>query len=292
MALDGKRWLSDIVVDTFLHVAALNLAAQRQAGSNLLRPPVVVFDSFFMRCLSEGRHDDAWKARRMKEYLATTTPPLPKADVFAGDIVIPMHVDGNHWILVFVQRRSSGSGPRKVYVLDPLQNRAPRRSVMNRVVAWLKEELPGEAVDQAFGVPWLPAQTDGFNCGVYVCMYAYFYMDRGVFPTAADFKVADCAAFRMFMVHTLKTAASVGGLRATFPRRRTHRRVPFRLPCYAYRRPAPVQHGSPIATVPRAGGRCVCATSDSVAVPGSGGLHCTCATHRGNSNRESDAELS
>jgi Ulp1 family protease len=213
-------WLRDVVIDTFLHVSALLFTRKGFADG---RAPVTVFDSHFMTAYREGLRDADWKSSRMYLFLSDPVKSqIPLDQMFASDIVMPIHVDGNHWILALIPRRSqqAGSPCRTIYVLDPFQNGVQRTSLMDHLVRWLAKHFPDDAVEQVFTPPGLPCQTDSVNCGVYVSMYAYHWMERGTLPTAADFKAVDCAAFRTFMAHTLLSAADAyEGIHTLFPRR-------------------------------------------------------------------------
>ena len=77
---------------------------------------------------------------------------------------------------------------------------------MARLVALLKHLFPEDTIHEFYTAPAIPYQTDAFNCGVYVCMYAYHWLQRGTLPTTTDFSRFDCPAFRSFMSQTLAKA--------------------------------------------------------------------------------------
>ena len=79
---------------------------------------------------------------------------------------------------------------------------------MARLVALLKHLFPEDTIREYYNEPAIPYQADTVNCGVYVCMYAYHWLQRGTLPTTTDFSRFDCPAFRSFMSHTLAKAVS------------------------------------------------------------------------------------
>jgi hypothetical protein len=114
-------------------------------------------------------------------------------DLF-NDIIIPVHLPG-HWILIYFKHNAEGYGA--IYVLDPL--RKPNAAVVRNFKQWYKDVwhqlhtkfnqplLPCSIHDWTVIAgnlcsPEIPKQRDGWNCGVYVCMYTYHIVVYNCFP--------------------------------------------------------------------------------------------------------------
>ena len=93
-------------------------------------------------------------------------------------VIIPCHVNGNHWTCAIICITT-----KRIYYLDPLIVTST-----NNIPGFLKQYLEDEW--NAFGrtrefnrLEWnvvkpgkgeIPRQTNNYDCGVYVCMYAYY----------------------------------------------------------------------------------------------------------------------
>ena len=111
------------------------------------------------------------------------------------------HVPG-HYISIFVNHAE-----RNIYLFDPLGRRAAGsgrcRAVAASVNDWLREQRIrlGRAAEPNYNVILniddLPSQGDGISCGAYVCLYAYFRVLLGRWPSTADFGQQNHADMRI-----------------------------------------------------------------------------------------------
>ena len=131
------------------------------------------------------------------------------------------HVPG-HYIFVYVNHAE-----RNIYLFDPLGRRAAGsarcRAVAASVNNWLHEQRNrlGRAAEPNYNVILntddLPSQGDGISCGAYVCLYAYFRVLLGHWPSIADFGQQNHADMRIAIFDACMTGrlrrpfAAVGG---------------------------------------------------------------------------------
>jgi hypothetical protein len=209
----GTKWLNENAINTFLHTLVLVRARGPTTSASSRR--ITILDTRFFHCLNEGNGPLSKKAARMTNYVnhhAAAFQQVTSVDMFSGDILTVINVDSNHWILCVIPHHSSycSSQPRTIYLLDP--RGGERKSVMTLLSAWVCDMFPGgkTTINPIYSCPNLPVQQDGYNCGVYVCMFAYFWAQKGSFPTAqTEFaELRECPTFRHLMVDTLRKAKS------------------------------------------------------------------------------------
>jgi sentrin-specific protease 1 len=102
----------------------------------------------------------------------------PGGDLFALDeIFIPIDIGGLHWILAVIHIQQ-----KIIQVYDSCGE--PYRQYLKNLFQYLKDEheskkgspLPGAKEWRLVGTDKkeTPQQHNGYNCGVFVCMFAYF----------------------------------------------------------------------------------------------------------------------
>jgi hypothetical protein len=127
------------------------------------------------------------------------------------------HLPG-HFVFIYVDHHE-----RNIYLFDPLGRRyasyAGRHNITVSVNRWLHEQRiqhgrPAVA-DYAVvvNVDGLPTQNDAISCGAFTCLYAYYKVLFGRWPTAADFGSANHADMRVVMFD----ACVSGALRRELP---------------------------------------------------------------------------
>ncbi len=100
-------------------------------------------------------------------------------DLFQMDkIFIPCHINNNHWTcaVIFIQRLT-------IYYLDPLPTYTTH-GIPRLLIKYLKDEWSTQRRTNCFNeFEWnvmqprgdeVPTQRNNYDCGVYVCMYAYY----------------------------------------------------------------------------------------------------------------------
>jgi hypothetical protein len=122
--------------------------------------------------------------------------------VFDTDkIIIPVNLNNAHWVVAVVN-----NGKKRIEIFDSLGG--GNMSLKKNLLQWLQEEhmtrrgstLPSEwtvwspPADSSF-----PRQRNGYDCGVFTCMYAWASM----IDSEIDFSQADMPLFRRWMAHAI-----------------------------------------------------------------------------------------
>jgi hypothetical protein len=237
-SLDGVRWLSGQLINLFLSVVTLQRAlttfsAHATDRAAVDQQRVTIFDTHFFTKLraaaSSANATLVEHARAMVAFLETRAvtdfqPSLAAA--FTGDILIPIHANGNHWLLAIIPQQTvrasrdgtltAVKGPRHVYLLDPMSGLIKQAGRMDALLAFLQVALPNDQrpIIPVYSVPDLPCQSDMTSCGVFVCLYAHHWLLRGTLPKVRDFgrDISTVPAhFRLFMAQTLDLALAHEG---------------------------------------------------------------------------------
>ena len=161
--------LNDEIINYFFSLL------ERESNENVMFKDKYVFlSTFFIPTLIDEKDEycfDNIKNWRFRKRIG---------DLFCQDkvLIIPCHVNGNHWTCAVICITD-----KKIYYLDPLivrsmtkiprylmqyledeWNEFPRKTKFNRL-EWNVVQ-PGNSK--------IPRQTNNHDCGVYVCMYAYY----------------------------------------------------------------------------------------------------------------------
>lgn len=132
------------------------------------------------------------------------------------DVVFPIHVGKNHCILGIIMPKKG-----EIWVIDTLRSYQTLNDLETNLFVKLQhwcefkfphdldwkmmtfDDLPNltrihSALDpQTVGKH--PHQTDGRSCGVFVAIYAHYFITEGRWPTVSDWTEADIPALRLFM---------------------------------------------------------------------------------------------
>jgi sentrin-specific protease 1 len=181
-------WLNDEVINQFMSLL-------QQDGPNT----TFFYSTFFYTKLMEGnkysyKNVERWIRTRAKN-INTSISDFVKNLI---KLIIPVHLRGNHWALVSVEykekklRYYDGFG----YSGKPIMKNIMRyiRKVSKLVIGRSYSDSRGlmnewEFVDMGSSVP---QQSNGFDCGVFCCMYA-LCLARGV---SMDFHQRDMPDIR------------------------------------------------------------------------------------------------
>ena len=166
--LQPGRELNDEIINHFFSLL------QRESNENVMSKDKNVFlTTYFIPTLideKDGYCFDKIKRWRFRERVG---------DLFNQDrIIIPCHVNGNHWTCAVISITK-----KKIYYLDPLIV-ASRSNIPGILVQYLEDEWNEFGRRTGFNrLEWnvvkpgkgkIPRQTNNYDCGVYVCMYAYY----------------------------------------------------------------------------------------------------------------------
>ena len=159
------RELNDEIINHFYSLL--------QTESNekfLLNQQNVFLNTYFIAALKDGYCFDKVKNWRFRQHFG---------DLFLQDkVIIPCHVNGNHWTCAILGIKS-----KTIHYLDPLVVKA-RDDIPRLLIHYLEDEwnafkrkrlfnrLEWKVVKPGYGE--IPRQTNNHDCGVYVCMYAYY----------------------------------------------------------------------------------------------------------------------
>ena len=105
-------------------------------------------------------------------------------------VYCPVNVSGRHWILLILNMQT-----KEISVYDPQGKNHPY--IVGKYQQWLG------ALEWSVIYPQLarriPRQSNGWDCGVFVCMYASYLMHKHDF----DFDQRDMEDFRKWIAHRI-----------------------------------------------------------------------------------------
>ena len=195
--LHGIEYLADGVMDAFLAIAPLEMAA----------PPLILPVTWY-HMLTEhlnGVNDPSTVAASIELGLAG----FNRKNHLAGNIIIPVATGrgGNHYICLVVS-----ADAKRIVVYDPLGSPDSYIEILNNVRDFFDQVNP-----TALGV-WrittaplagaFPLQTDGTSCGVLVSAFVWFFCRHGRFPVQGDYTQDNVPAIRLCIAHTLLAHAA------------------------------------------------------------------------------------
>ncbi len=124
-------------------------------------------------------------------------------DLFAyKKVLVPINRDNVHWALAVIDVEA-----RTVAFLDSL--RGPGDDVVRALCKYMSDEWadknqgqpPGEPFTGAPAPKRLPIQTNGFDCGAFMCAFCELLV-RGVEPTDAVFRQTNMGYWRLRILLT------------------------------------------------------------------------------------------
>lgn len=179
-----QKWLNDTVINYYM-----NLIMERsELRENDGYPKVFATNTFFLDRLSTG--------------YAAVKRWTRKVDIFDKEVIlVPVHVNGVHWCMAIINLKVKtikyydSMGKANDKVLSMLANylqeemRDKKKQIMD-MSGWRTENVVG-----------IPQQQNGFDCGVFSCMFAEFYTRKRPFT----FSQAHMEYFRQKMVLEITT---------------------------------------------------------------------------------------
>ncbi|VDM51647.1 unnamed protein product [Angiostrongylus costaricensis] len=178
--LSDRNWLNDQVIDFYLQL----ICQRSEATENL--PKVYAFNTFFYLNISTKGYDSVRRWTR-------------KVDIFEYDLLlVPIHLEA-HWCLAIVDLAM-----KRIDYYDSLLGR--NKKCLDCLKNYLTEEYEDKK-KETFGFKgWkfslrrdIPRQTNGSDCGVFVCKFAEFASRRA--PMA--FTQQHMPNYRRVMVYEL-----------------------------------------------------------------------------------------
>lgn len=177
--LTKRNWLNDEIINFYY-----SLIMDRSEKNEKL-PKVFIFNSFFYSMLVNDGYD------RVKRW-------TKKIDIFAKDLMIlPIHL-GNHWCCACIDFRR-----KRIEYFDSLHGR--NSQIFPCLVAYLTRESKEKNKDFVES-EWvthdpknIPAQENGYDCGVFSCTFAEYLSRREEF----DFEQSHMPYLRKRMVYEI-----------------------------------------------------------------------------------------
>eukprot|EP00529_Nitzschia_sp_RCC80_P012873 CAMPEP_0113506482 /NCGR_PEP_ID=MMETSP0014_2-20120614/35928_1 /TAXON_ID=2857 /ORGANISM="Nitzschia sp." /LENGTH=589 /DNA_ID=CAMNT_0000401973 /DNA_START=39 /DNA_END=1808 /DNA_ORIENTATION=- /assembly_acc=CAM_ASM_000159 len=169
------NWLSGDIIDAFF-----KLLKKRDKNLNGDCADCVFLTSYFYTKLTEGAptSTDMYKYETVKKWGTSA------GGIFGKKVYVPVNLDRNHWILAMMDARIETNG-KTVELFDSCRrkNKAEKHgAVTANLTRYLADEHLHKQKAPLNISQWTmlgtnreaPIQTNGFDCGVFVCMYAYF----------------------------------------------------------------------------------------------------------------------
>jgi hypothetical protein len=167
--LDGHNWINDEVISFFMRM--LKIRDANRCSMDSLRKPIHFFNSFFFKKIVniDGKYVfngvHKWTKKQIR-------------DIFSLEkLIVPVHVEGNHWALICVHFQS-----KRICYLDSLNRGGLHFLKLMR--QYLKDEWRNGIHGTEGEFPWLewklqssstlsiPQQRNNYDCGVFTCMFA------------------------------------------------------------------------------------------------------------------------
>ena len=170
------QWLNDEVIHFFLNMLASRDKELCEKDPN--RKRCHFFKSFFLTKLFDEGATDQYRYGNVKRW----SKKVPGKDLFALDkIFFPMNLSNMHWACAVIYMQE-----KRIQVYDSMHGPGDEqlRGLMQYVKDEWKAKKGGELPDAdewnlVTCEPDTPSQHNGFDCGVFTCMFADFLsMDR------------------------------------------------------------------------------------------------------------------
>lgn len=173
--LAPRRWLNDIVIEFFMHFI------ERET------PKSVAFNSYFYTNLSERGYQGVRRWMRRKK---VQIGELEK-------IFVPVNLNESHWALGMIDIPS-----KSIYYVDSLSNgpNALSFAILNDLQNYVVEESKN-SMGSDFMLKNLscPQQTNGFDCGIYLCLNTLYLSHES--PLTFDHN--DAVRMRQYIAHLI-----------------------------------------------------------------------------------------
>ncbi|CAA9991129.1 sentrin-specific protease 1, putative [Plasmodium knowlesi strain H] len=195
--LMDTRWLNDEVINFYMSMLQeYNTKNIKKDTANNFLPKIFTFSTFFFQSLnSNGTYSynkvSRWTKRK-------------KVDIFSFDLIlIPLHVGGNHWTLGSINMRE-----KKIKLYDSLN--MSNTKFFEYMRRYLVDEMRDKKQMELDVSVWeynpegcseegIPCQENGYDCGVFTCMFAKCLS----FNRSFDFSQRDIKEIRMKMVYEI-----------------------------------------------------------------------------------------
>lgn len=186
---DAGQWLGDESIRFYMAMlqAHVQQCKERGVGS----PLVFLMNSYWYTYMAAGDSVDRWTKRCVPH-------------VFAMDyVVIPINLHNQHWICIVVDFVNK----RFIAYDSTSRGQAMHHDKLNLTRTWLQAEHVRQLQSDLDLSSWAnehsgtPAQTDEFNCGVFVCQYTKG-LCKGI---PANFTSRHCPGLRSAMVYEILT---------------------------------------------------------------------------------------
>mmetsp|Transcript_23014 Transcript_23014/g.54619 ORF Transcript_23014/g.54619 Transcript_23014/m.54619 type:complete len:556 (+) Transcript_23014:112-1779(+) len=169
------NWLNGDIIDAFF-----KLLKKRDKNLNGDCADCGFLTSYFYTKLTEG----APASTDMYNYETVNKWGTSAGGIFGKKVYVPVNLDRNHWILAMMDARIETNG-KTVELFDSCRrkNKAEKHgAVTANLTRYLADEHLHKQKAPLNISQWTmlgtnreaPIQTNGFDCGVFVCMYAYF----------------------------------------------------------------------------------------------------------------------
>ncbi|XP_043270475.1 sentrin-specific protease-like [Venturia canescens] len=176
--LEGTRWLNDEIINSYFDL----ISKERTFGQR-----VYAMSSFFFPRL----HLNGYEAVRRW---------TKKINIFKYDkVLVPVHL-GNHWCLAIINFEN-----KTIIYYDSFKGKNPR--YLETLLQYLIKEAGQKEEKPIIKEEWhlatkqdIPRQTNGYDCGVFVCMYAR----NEIFGGEMDFTQNDMPQVRQRMMRELQ----------------------------------------------------------------------------------------
>ncbi|KAI4835046.1 sentrin-specific protease 1 [Plasmodium brasilianum] len=156
-------------------------------------PKIFIFSTFFFQSLSSNGCYNYSKVSRWTK--------RKKIDIFSFDLIlIPLHVGGNHWTLGSINIKD-----KKIKLYDSLN--MPNKKFFEYISKYIVDEIRDKKQMEINISSWeynkegsseggIPHQENGYDCGVFTCMFAKCLS----FNREFDFNQKDIKEIRLKMV--------------------------------------------------------------------------------------------
>ncbi|KJP88727.1 hypothetical protein AK88_01608 [Plasmodium fragile] len=192
--LMDTKWLNDEVINFYMSMLQeYNTNNIKKDTANNFLPKIFTFSTFFFQSLSSNGTYNYNKVSRWTK--------RKKVDIFAFDLIlIPLHVGGNHWTLGSINMKE-----KKIKLYDSLN--MTNTKFFEYMRRYIVDEMRDKKQMELDVSEWeysldgrsevgIPCQENGYDCGVFTCMFAKCLS----FNRRFDFSQRDIKEIRMKMV--------------------------------------------------------------------------------------------
>ena len=193
-----EKWLNDEVINFYMELLQERdfLLCKVASERGCTRLPSHIFNLFFMSKLLENNIYAYQNVMRCGCYIMYSILVniiyesyrwTKKINIFDFDkILFPVNIGNTHWTLVVAYMRSKriqyldslrGNGKKytsavKRYIIDEMKDKQNVVMSQDDVNAWVEAPMTPDGT---------PVQNNGYDCGVFVCMYADYILENHPF---------------------------------------------------------------------------------------------------------------